>query len=87
MLDTRKGKLCINVQQVDGTKWVHTLWSMKFSPKAGVNLFSLMCKLLQGKAISIDHQNNIVVKSMDGDIILDCQIMTHDGWIARVEFL
>ena len=39
---------------------------------------------LEGKTISSDHQNNIVVKSTNGDIILDCQIKTYDGWVARV---
>ena len=67
--------------QVDGTGWVHTLWLMKFCPKAGANLFSLTCKPLQGKEISSDHQNNIVVNSMNGDNILDHQIKTHDDWI------
>ena len=28
-----------------------------------------------------------MVNSKDGDIILDCQIKTCDGWVARVEFL
>ena len=26
-------------------------------------------------------------KSSKGNIILDCQIKTHDGWVTRVEFL
>ena len=60
---------------------------MKFCPKAGVNLFFLTCKLSKRKKISSDNQNNIMVKSTDGDIILDCQIKTHDDWVARVEFL
>ena len=30
----KKGKLCINVQPVDGTEQVHTLWPMKFCLKA-----------------------------------------------------
>ena len=60
---------------------------MKFCSKAGANLFSLMCKLLQGKTISSDHQNNIVIKSTDVNIILDHRIKTHDGWVARVKFL
>ena len=38
---TQKGKLCINIQQVDGTEWVHTIWPVKFCPRAGANLFSL----------------------------------------------
>ena len=41
----------------------------------------------QGKKISSDHQNNIIVKYTDSDIILDCQIKTHDDWVATVEFL
>ena len=42
MLTMKKDKLCVNVHQVDGTKGVHTLWPMKFCPKVGVNLLSLM---------------------------------------------
>ena len=83
MLAVKKGKLCINVWQVDGTEWVHIQWHMKFC----ANLYILTCKHLQGKKISSDHQNNIVVKTMDGDIILDCQIKTHDNWVAGVKFL
>ena len=37
----KKGKLCINIQQIDGTKWVCTLCSVKFCAKVGANLFSL----------------------------------------------
>ena len=72
---------------VDGTEWVYTIWPMRLCPKAGVNLFSLTCELLQGKILSSDHQNNIVVKCTDGDIIIDCQIKSHDSWVARVKFL
>ena len=51
----KKGKLRVTIWQVDGTEQVHTLWPMKFCPKAGANLFSLMCKLSQGKTISSIH--------------------------------
>ena len=68
------------------TEWVHTLWPMKFCPKAGAGLFSLTCKFLQGKKISSDHQNNIMVKSTDSNIILNCQIKTY-AWVALVDFL
>ena len=77
----------INVQQVDDTKWAHALWPVKFCPKADANLVFLTCKLLQGNKISGVNQNNIVVKSSKGDIILDQQIKTCDGWVARVKFL
>ena len=78
--------LHVNIQQVDGTEWVHTLWPVKFCPKAGANLFSLMSKL-QGNKISSDPWNNIVVNSSKGDIILDHQIKTCNSWVDRVEFL
>ena len=68
----KKGKLYVNVQQVNGTEWFHMLWPMKFCPKAGANLFSVTCKFLQGKTTLIVHQNNIMIKSMDGNVILDC---------------
>ena len=60
---------------------------MKFCSKADANLFSLACELFQGKKISSDHQNNIVVESTNCNNILDCCIKAHDGWVARVEFL
>ena len=83
----KKGKLCINFWQVDSTEQAHALWPAKFCPKAGANMFSIMCELLQRNKISRDHQNNIVVKSIKGNIILDCQIKTWDDCIARIEFL
>ena len=87
MPTTKKSKLCVNVCQVNQAEWVHTLLPVKFCPKAGENLFSLMCKLLHGNEISSDHQNDIMVSTTCGDIILVCQIKTHDGWVARVKFL
>ena len=36
--------------------------------------------------ISSDDANNIVVITPIGNIILDCQIKTHDGWVAGVNF-
>ena len=83
----KKGKLFINVQQVDDTEWVHTLWPVKFFHKVGVNLFSLTCKHLQVNKISTDHWNNIMIKFFKGNIILDCQIKTNDVWVAGVDFL
>ena len=56
-------------------------------PKAGANLFSLTCKLLQGNKFSSNHWNNIVVNPSYGNIILDHQIKTCDGWVAGVPFL
>ena len=31
--------------------------------------------------------NNMVIQFSDGNIVLDCQIKTHDGWVARVELI
>ena len=84
---TKKGKLCINVCQVDGPELVHTLWPLKYCPKAGANLLSLRCKLSQENKISSNHQNNIVVNTTYGNIILDRQVKTCDGWIITVNFL
>ena len=72
------------MRQVDGTKQVHTLWAVKFCPKAGANLFSLMYELLQGNKISCDHQNNIVVNTLTGDIILDGANFLQDSNNERV---
>ena len=51
------------------------------------NLFSLICKLLQDRKISNNHQNNVMVMSTDGDIIYFYQMKTYDGCVARVKFL
>ena len=56
-------------------------------PKVRLNLFPLTCKLLHGNKITSDHQNNIVVESSEGDIVLDCHIKTCNGWVTGVEFL
>ena len=69
---TKKGKLLVNVQQVDGTERVKILSPMKIFPKVGTNLFSLTWKLWQGNKIPSDHQKLIVVCSTNGNIILDC---------------
>ena len=44
----KRGKLHVNVHEVDRTEQVHTLWPMKFCREVVVNLFSLMCQLSQG---------------------------------------
>ena len=41
----KKGKLQVIVCQVSAEEQVHTLWPVKFCPTAGVNLFSVTCKL------------------------------------------
>ena len=43
----KRGKLHVNVQQIDATEWLHTLWPMKFCPKAVLQMvrFSLIAKL------------------------------------------
>ena len=45
MPDMKKGELQVIVHQVNRDEKVHTLWPVKFCPMAGVNLFSLTCKL------------------------------------------
>ena len=42
---TKKGKLCLNVRQVDGSEIGYTLWPVKYCKKAWANLFSLTCEL------------------------------------------
>ena len=87
MPPTKKGKLWVKVHQVDRTEWVHIVWHVKFFPKAGANLFLLTCKLSQGNKIAGVYHNNIVVNTLNGNIIFDCWIKTHKGWVARVKFL
>ena len=56
-------------------------------PQDGCKPFSLTCEHLQGNWIKSNHQNNIVVKSTNGNIILDCWIKNRDGWVTGVKFL
>ena len=87
MPSTKNSKLRVTVCQVNGEEQVHTLWHVKFCPLAGANLFSLMCKLLQGNKISSNKTNNIVVNTPSGNIVLDHWIKTHDGWVTGVNFI
>ena len=79
----KKGKLRVMVRQVYGEEQVHTLWPVKFYPSAGVNLFSLMCKLSQGNKISSNETNNTVINTPSGDIVLDRRIKACDGWVLN----
>ena len=87
MFATKKGKLHVKLHQVNGSKRLHALEPMKFCTKAGVNLYLLTCKLFQGNKIFSDFKSNIVIQSTSDDSIFNCWIKTHDGWVARVEFL
>ena len=49
-------------------------------------LFANMQTFIRKKFLS-DYKNNIAIQSICGNIVLDCCIMTHNGWVARVEFL
>ena len=42
---------------------------------------------LTGQQDCKDHCNNIMVNTSTGDIVLDCQIKTCNGWVAEVDFL
>ena len=75
------------VHQVNGEEQTHNLLFVKFCPLVGVNLVCLMCKISQGNKISSDKTNNIIVNTPSGNIVLDHQIKTHDGWVAGVDFL
>ena len=81
-----KGKLQVIVHQVNRTEQSHTLWPVKFCPMAGANLFSLTCELSWGNKISSDQLNNMI-NTPNGNIVLDRQIRTCDGWVTGVDFL
>ena len=49
----KKDKLQVNVHEVDGTEWAHILCSMKFSPKVGVNLFTLHANFHREKQFQV----------------------------------
>ena len=76
MTTAKKGKLPVNVRQ--GSKKLNTLWPVKYCVKAGSNLFSLTCKSRKGNNISVE-KNSIVLETVKGNTVMDCQIKTHDG--------
>ena len=84
---TKKGKLRVTVRQVNGLEQVHILWPVKFCLSAGANLFLLTCELFWENKIPSNEANNIVVTTPIGNIVLDCRIKIHDGWVAGVNFL
>ena len=71
----------------DGNKRIHILGPMKYCAKSGTILYFLTCKLLKESKIKSDHKKNTVIQSYDGNIVLDYQIRTHNGWVARFKFL
>ena len=77
----------MKVHQANGSNKLHVIWSMKYCIKAGGSLYPIICKLSQGSNILSDCKSNIVIQSESGNIIIDCQIKTCDGWLAEVEFL
>ena len=82
----KKGKLQVTVCHVNGEEQVHTSWPVTFCPLAGANHFSFSCKLSWGNKILSNKMNNIIRNTPSGNIILDCQIKTCDGWVTRVDF-
>ena len=83
----KKGKLHVKVHQVGGNKKLHILWLMKYCTKAGANLYFPTCTLLQGSKSLSNCKSNIVTQSTSDDFMVNHQIKTYDGWIARVNFL
>ena len=79
---TKKGKQYMKVRQVDGSKKMHMLWSVKKCSKCESLLTNL--QTLQESKISSDHKNNIMVQTTNDNVILDSQVKTHDGWLAKV---
>ena len=83
MKAAQKGKLHVKVRQVDGSEILHTLCPVKYCKQAGTNLSCLICELVQGSKLYRDENNNIILDTVNGKIVLDCKIKTIDGWIAR----
>ena len=85
MSATKKDKH-VKVRQVSCNKRLNTPWPVNYHVEAGANQFLLTCKLFQGSKIFSD-KNNIVPEIVNGNIILDCQIKTKEGWATRLNFI
>ena len=78
----QKGQIeYIKVQQVNGNEKSDIFWPTKYFVKAAANLFSLIGNSCKGVQFQVT-KNNIVIQFMSDNIKLDCQIKTHDGWVA-----
>ena len=69
------------------SKKMQMLWPIKYCVKVNLNVFFLTCKLSQSSKILSDCKTDFLVEQKSGNVILDCQIKTHDSWVAAVKFL
>ena len=82
-----KGKPCLKVKQIDGSKIEYTLWPVKYYEIAIANLFSVTCELFQELKMSSDSIMNIVLDNSDDWIVWDQAIKTRDRWVAGVDVI
>ena len=80
----KKLELHVKVRQVDGSKFEHMLWPMKYC-QVGANLFQLTCKLLQGTILSSENKHKTLLDTVNGKIVLYQRIKTGDGCMAEVD--
>ena len=59
MKATKKCKLSVKVQQIDGSEIEHTLWLVECCKMVGVNLFVWTCKLLYETTLRSECKNII----------------------------
>ena len=57
MLVPKKGKLCINVHQVDHTKWVYALWPMKGNKISSDHQNNIKVESSQGNIVRLLNQD------------------------------
>ena len=55
--------------------------------KSGFKPISPSCKSQQGSKLNNDGKSNLVLKTVDSEIVLDWGIKTWFGWVAGAEFM
>ena len=71
MQATKKGKLCFNIKQVDGSMAKKVLFSVNYCPKSEAKHFSITFELFQGASLGNAHKN-ITLKKVDELVVFDC---------------
>ena len=87
MQATKKGKLCCNRKQVDGSMTEKVLSPMNCFPKSDANLFSIACELSQGATLGNDANKNITLKNGDILVVFGFLVKAKDGWVVGLEIL
>ena len=79
MQATKKGKLCCNIKQMDGSMTEKVFSPVKYCPKSEANLFSITNELSQNTTLGNDAHKNITLKKSDKLDVFGHRVKAKDG--------